>query len=66
MEKNLSPGNSETGFTGVALSANGKTAYGYLGGFEGGNSQLKIASVPYVGGKAKVLVRGGFSPSWGG
>jgi Tol biopolymer transport system component len=65
-ERNLSPRNSETGFTGVALSANGKTVYGYLGGFEGGNSQLKIASVPYVGGKPKVLVSGGFSPSWGG
>jgi Tol biopolymer transport system component len=58
--------NTETGFAGVALSPDGKTALGYLGGFEGPGSQLKIASVPYTGGKPKVLVSGGFSPSWGG
>lgn len=66
-ETNLSPGNPETGFAGVALSPDGKTALGYLGGFEaGGSAHLKIASVPYKGGKPKVLVRGGFAPSWGG
>jgi Tol biopolymer transport system component len=65
-EKNLSPGNTETGFAGVALTPNGKTVLGYLGGYEGGGNSLKIASVPYKGGKAKVLVTGGFSPSWGG
>jgi Tol biopolymer transport system component len=65
-EKNLSPGNSETGFAGVALTPNGKTVLGYIGGFEGGSTSLKIASVPYKGGKPKVLVNGGFSPSWGG
>ncbi|HKZ14663.1 MAG TPA: hypothetical protein VJL81_12550 [Solirubrobacterales bacterium] len=65
-EKSLSPGNSETGFVGVSLTPNGKTVLGYLGGYEGPGSQLKIASVPYKGGKAKILVRGGFSPSWGG
>jgi Tol biopolymer transport system component len=65
-EQSLSPGNTETGFAGVALTPNGKTVLGYLGGFEGPGSQLKIASVPYRGGKPKVLVSGGFSPSWGG
>jgi Tol biopolymer transport system component len=65
-EQNLSPDNSETGFGGVALSPDGKTVLGFIGGFEGGATQLKIASVPYTGGKPKVLVRGGFSPSWGG
>jgi WD40 repeat protein len=67
-ERNLSPGNVETGFVGVALTPDGKTALGYLGGFEGpgSNSRLKIVSVPYVGGKQKVLVKGGFNPSWGG
>jgi Tol biopolymer transport system component len=67
-ERNLSPGNSETGFAGVALSADGKTVLGELGGFEGAgaNSKLKIVSVPYGGGKQKVLVTGGFNPSWGG
>ncbi|HVV90621.1 MAG TPA: hypothetical protein VHB53_09015, partial [Solirubrobacterales bacterium] len=65
-ERSLSPGNSETGFAGVALTPDGKTVLGYLGGFEGPAAQLKIASVPYKGGKPKVLVSGGFSPSWGG
>jgi Tol biopolymer transport system component len=65
-EKNLSPGNSETGFAGVALTPDGKTALGYIGGFEGGGNTLKIVSVPYKGGKPKVLVSGGFAPSWGG
>ncbi|HEY2479501.1 MAG TPA: hypothetical protein VGI17_12325 [Solirubrobacterales bacterium] len=65
-ERSLSPGNTETGFAGVALTPNGKTVLGYLGGFEGPGSELKIASVPYAGGKPKVLVRGGFLPSWGG
>jgi Tol biopolymer transport system component len=68
VETNLSPGNSETGFTGAALSADGKTVLGSLGGFEGAgaNGSLKIVSVPYGGGKQKVLVKGGFNPSWGG
>ena len=65
-EKSLSPGNTETGFVGVTLTPDGKTVLGYLGGYEGPGSQLKIASVPYKGGKPKILVRGGFSPSWGG
>jgi Tol biopolymer transport system component len=65
-ETSLSPGNSETGFVGVDLTANGRTALGYLGGFEGGGTQLRIASVPFQGGRPRIVVRGGFSPSWGG
>jgi dipeptidyl aminopeptidase/acylaminoacyl peptidase len=67
-QTNLSPENSETGFVGVGLTADGRTALGYLGGFEGpgSGSRLKIVSVPYKGGKPKVLVSGGFNPSWGG
>jgi Tol biopolymer transport system component len=67
-EKSLSPRNTETGFVATALSADGKTALGYLGGYEGpgAGAKLKIVSVPYSGGKAKVLVKGGFNPSWGG
>jgi Tol biopolymer transport system component len=65
-ETNLSPTNSETGFVGVSLTADGKTALGYLGGYEGPGSQLKVASVPYKGGKAKIILSGAFSPSWGG
>ncbi len=66
VEKNLSPENTETGFAGVALTPNGKTVLGYIGGYEGGGNSLKIASVPYKGGKPKVIVTGGFNPSWGG
>jgi Tol biopolymer transport system component len=67
-ETNLSPKNSETGLVGVALTPDGKTALGYLGGYEGpgSGSRLKIVSVPYGGGTPKVLVKGGFNPSWGG
>lgn len=65
-ERNLSPGNTETGFAGVDLTPNGKTVLGYIGGYEGGSNSLKIASVPYTGGKPKVIVKGGFNPSWGG
>jgi Tol biopolymer transport system component len=65
-EKNLSPDNTETGFAGVALSPDGKTVLGYIGGYEGAGTSLTIASVPYIGGKPKVIIKGGFSPSWGG
>jgi len=65
-ERNLSPGNTETGFAGVALTPDAKTVLGYIGGYEGGGNSLKIASVPYTGGKPKVIVNGGFNPSWGG
>jgi Tol biopolymer transport system component len=65
-ETSLSPNNSETGFVGVALTANGRTVLGYLGGYEGGGTQLRIASVPFTGGRPRIIVRGGFSPSWGG
>jgi len=64
-ETNLSPDNSETGFAGVALTPDGKTALGYIGGWESAGT-LKIASVPYTGGKPKVILTGGFNPSWGG
>jgi Tol biopolymer transport system component len=65
-ETNLSPDNSETGFAGVALTPDGKTVLGYIGGWEGAANSLQIASVPYAGGKPKVIVTGGFNPSWGG
>ena len=65
-ETNLSPNNSETGFGGVALTPDGKTVLGYIGGWEGASTSLQIASVPYKGGKPKVILTGGFNPSWGG
>jgi Tol biopolymer transport system component len=65
-QTNLSPANTETGFVGVTLTADGKTVLGYLGGFEGPGTQQKIASVPFKGGKPKIILSGAFSPSWGG
>jgi dipeptidyl aminopeptidase/acylaminoacyl peptidase len=63
-EKKLTQ-NPETGFQGAALSADGSTALGTAGmGF--GNSQPKVVTVPWSGGKQKVLVKGGYQPSWGG
>jgi len=53
----------EQGFVGAALSGDGKTVLGFTGGLEPGPSQ-KVATVPYGGGKPKVLVRNGFEPDW--
>jgi hypothetical protein len=66
-ERNLSPGNTETGFIGIALSPNGQTVLGYTGGYEGpGSPHPSVATVPFRGGKQKVLVKDAFEPSWGG
>jgi Tol biopolymer transport system component len=65
-ETNLSPDNSESGFAGVTLTPDGKTVLGVIGGWEGAATSLEIASIPYKGGKAKIVVKGGFLPSWGG
>ncbi len=63
-EKKLTQ-NPETGFQGAALSANGSTVLGTTGlGF--GPSHPKVVTVPWSGGKQKVLVAGGYQPSWGG
>ena len=64
-EKSLSPGNSETGFQGAALSPDGKTVLGTAGLGFGGNPHPKVVTVPWNGGKQKVLVKGGYEPSWG-
>jgi Tol biopolymer transport system component len=60
LEKN---GNGEQGFVGTALSADGKTVLGFTGGFEPGPNH-NAASVPYAGGKPKVLVQNAFEPDW--
>jgi Tol biopolymer transport system component len=66
-ERNLSPGNTETGLIGTAISADGKTVLGYTGGFEGPDGpHPKIVTVPFKGGKQKVLVKEAFEPSWNG
>ena len=53
----------ETGFVGTAISRDGTTVLGYTGGFDPGSAH-NVASFPYGGGKAKVLVRNAFSPDW--
>jgi Tol biopolymer transport system component len=52
----------EVGFIGTAISSDGTTVLGSLGGFEPGPH--KIAAVPYKGGKPKVLVANGAEPDW--
>jgi WD40-like Beta Propeller Repeat len=55
----------EMGFVGTAISADGKTVLGTTGLSFGGNLHPKVVTVPYAGGPQKVLVKGGFEPSWG-
>ena len=53
----------ETGFVGTAISKDGSTVLGYTGGFDPGSAH-NVATFPYAGGKAKVLVKNAYSPSW--
>lgn len=53
----------EVGFVGTALSRNGKLVLGSLGGFEPGPGH-KVVSIPYAGGKPKVLANNASEPDW--
>jgi dipeptidyl aminopeptidase/acylaminoacyl peptidase len=53
----------EMGFVGTALSGDGKTILGYEGGFDPGN-QHSVVTIPYTGGKPKVLIKGATEPDW--
>jgi Tol biopolymer transport system component len=53
----------ENGFVAGALSADGKTVLGQTGGIDP-NNKHNVATMPYRGGKAKVLVRGASEPDW--
>jgi Tol biopolymer transport system component len=53
----------ETGFVGTALSRDGKLVLGSLGGFEPGPGH-KVVSIPYKGGKPKVLASNASEPDW--
>jgi Tol biopolymer transport system component len=53
----------EVGFVGTALSADGKLVLGSLGGFEPGPGH-KVVSIPYTGGKPKVLANNASEPDW--
>ena len=53
----------EVGFVGTALSADGSTVLGDTGGFEPGPDH-KVVTIPYTGGKPKVLANNASEPSW--
>ncbi|HST70096.1 MAG TPA: hypothetical protein VLI94_10605 [Solirubrobacterales bacterium] len=53
----------ENGFVGTALSADGKFVLGFTGGFDPSGGH-KVATVPYGGGKLKVLVKNALEPDW--
>lgn len=53
----------EFGFVGSAISADGSSVLGSLGGFEPGPGH-KVVSVPYAGGKPKLLAKNALEPDW--
>lgn len=53
----------EQGFVGTALSSDGKFILGYTGGFDPGLKH-DVMSIPYAGGKGKVLAKNAFEPAW--
>jgi Tol biopolymer transport system component len=53
----------EVGFVGTALSGDGKFVLGSLGGFEPGPGH-KVVTIPYAGGKPKVLANNASEPDW--
>jgi Tol biopolymer transport system component len=54
---------TEQGFVGTALSAGGKLVLGATGGFEPGPGH-DVATVPYSGGKRRMLAKNAFEPDW--
>lgn len=53
----------EVGFVGTALSTDGSTVLGSIGGFEPGPGH-KVVSIPYGGGKPRVLAANASEPDW--
>lgn len=53
----------EVGFVGTGLSRDGRFVLGSLGGFEPGPGH-KVVSIPYAGGKPKVLAENASEPDW--
>jgi Tol biopolymer transport system component len=53
----------ERGLVGAALSADGELVLGATGGFEPGPNH-DVVSVPYGGGKTRILARNAFEPDW--
>jgi hypothetical protein len=53
----------EAGFVGARLSADGTTILGTTGGFDP-DGKHDVVTIPYGGGKQKVLARDAFDPDW--
>jgi len=53
----------EVGFVGIAISKDGRFVLGSLGGFEPG-PRHRVVSIPYAGGKPKVLASNASEPDW--
>jgi Tol biopolymer transport system component len=53
----------EVGFVGTAISFDGKVVLGSIGGFEPGPGH-EVVSIPYTGGKPRVLARNASEPDW--
>lgn len=53
----------EVGFVGTALSSDGSTVLGSIGGFEPGPGH-KVVAIPYSGGKPRVLAKNASEPDW--
>jgi Tol biopolymer transport system component len=53
----------EIGFVGTAISRDGRFVLGNLGGFEP-TPNRKVVSIPYAGGKPKVLAKNASEPDW--
>jgi Tol biopolymer transport system component len=53
----------EQGFVGTALSSDGRFVLGYTGGFDPGLKH-DVVSIPYVGGKPKLLAKNALEPDW--
>ena len=56
---------TEQGFIGNDFSADGKLVLGSSGGGDPG-LRHDVETVPFGGGKGKVLAKNAFEPSWGG
>jgi hypothetical protein len=53
----------EQGFVGTAISSDGSSVLGYTGGFDPGLKH-DVISIPYAGGKGKILAKNAFAPDW--
>jgi Tol biopolymer transport system component len=56
-------GSGEQGFVGTAISDDGGTVLGSTGGFDPGAGH-NVATIPYAGGRPRVLVKNAFEPDW--